>query len=139
MIMDLALRASKHSDCQKLKVGAVLVNKRDERTFGSNKRASSICKAIEKCEVGGHCRQTLHAEMKCLITAAREGISTRDALLYVTHYPCPDCLKAIRAAGIRKIYYKHEYPHSFPNNFADGMTIIKVGDSDAVNATKTGA
>ncbi|WP_424923046.1 deoxycytidylate deaminase [Aureibacillus halotolerans] len=125
--MTAAERNAKYSTCKKLQVGCVLI--KSDGYFVGGWNSATGCESVKGCEVEGHCRSTLHAEMDALITCARLGQSTYDATLYVTHYPCPDCLKHLRAAGVRKIYYKHEYPHAYSNNFADGMEIIKYEES----------
>ena len=45
---------------------------------------------------------------------AKEGISTNNTEIYVTHFPCINCTKALLQAGITKITYKTAYrPHPF--------------------------
>lgn len=62
----------------------------------------------------GHCIRTVHAEMNALIQCAKEGISTDGTEIYVTHFPCINCTKALLQAGITKITYKAHYrPHPF--------------------------
>lgn len=62
----------------------------------------------------GHCIRTVHAEMNALIQCAKEGISTDNTEIYVTHFPCINCTRAILQAGIRKVTYKSAYrPHDF--------------------------
>ena len=57
----------------------------------------------------GHCIRTVHAEMNALIQCAKEGISTNNTEIYVTHFPCLNCTKALLQAGITKITYKTAY------------------------------
>ncbi|WP_024955465.1 deoxycytidylate deaminase [Sulfurospirillum arcachonense] len=54
----------------------------------------------------------IHAEMNALIWAAREGISIKDATIYVTLEPCSDCSKNIIASGIKRIVYDKSYEHT---------------------------
>ena len=54
----------------------------------------------------------IHAEMNALIWAAREGISVKDATIYVTLEPCSDCSKNIIASGIKRIVYDKSYEHT---------------------------
>jgi deoxycytidylate deaminase len=54
----------------------------------------------------------VHAEMEALISCARNGISTKDAVLYSTTFPCHNCAKHIVAAGIRRVVYVEPYPKS---------------------------
>ena len=56
--------------------------------------------------------RVVHAEMEALLTCARNTISSRDAELYVTTFPCHNCAKHIIAAGINKVVYIEPYPKS---------------------------
>ena len=53
----------------------------------------------------------IHAEMNAIIWAAREGISIKNATIYVTLEPCSDCSKNIIASGIKRIVYDKSYEH----------------------------
>lgn len=46
----------------------------------------------------------LHSEANCIINAAKMGISTDNSVAYVTGQCCPECLKILIQAGVRKIY-----------------------------------
>ena len=50
-----------------------------------------------------------HSEATIIARAARDGISTNGAEIYVTVFPCPSCAMAIANAGIKKVYYKEGY------------------------------
>jgi dCMP deaminase len=51
----------------------------------------------------------VHAEAKLIATAARRGISTEGAAMYVTDFPCPPCAKLIAGAGIARLYFREGY------------------------------
>ncbi len=51
----------------------------------------------------------LHAEQNCILWAAREGIPTKDSILYTVYSPCINCAKVIHMAGIKAIYYQKIY------------------------------
>lgn len=51
----------------------------------------------------------LHAEQNCILWASREGIATKDAILYTIYSPCINCAKVIHTAGIKEVYYKNTY------------------------------
>ena len=55
----------------------------------------------------------IHAEMNAILQCAKFGVQTDDAEIYVTHFPCLKCTQSIIQAGIRKIYYLHDY-HNHP-------------------------
>lgn len=107
---------SKRSTCDRAYVGAVLVKNNRIIATGYNGGVS----ATDNCDqVGhemdeGHCIRTVHAEMNALIQCAKEGISTNHTEIYVTHFPCINCTKALLQAGVTKITYKTAYrQHSF--------------------------
>lgn len=56
--------------------------------------------------------RTTHAEMEALLAAARIGVSTRNATLYTTTFPCHQCARLIVAAGVRRVVYIEPYPKS---------------------------
>ncbi len=51
----------------------------------------------------------VHAEAGLIAAAARNGVSTEGATLYVTDFPCPPCAKLIAGAGIARLYYRTGY------------------------------
>ena len=103
----LALR----STCTRLEVGATLVKNRRVIAGGYNGSVSGDHHCIDEgCYVvDGHCIRTIHAEMNALLQCAKLGVSTEGAEIYVTHFPCLHCTKAILQAGIKKIYYLNDY------------------------------
>jgi deoxycytidylate deaminase len=54
----------------------------------------------------------VHAEMAALIDAARRGVAVDGHSMYVTTFPCHNCVKHIIAAGIRRVIYLEPYPKS---------------------------
>lgn len=55
------------------------------------------------------CRNATHAEANALAFAAKQGISTDGAELYVTVSPCLTCARLIIAAGIVRVVWEEEY------------------------------
>lgn len=107
---------SKRSTCERAFVGAVLVKNNRIIATGYNGGVSDTdnCNDVGHYIEEGHCIRTVHAEMNTLIQCAKEGISTDDTEIYVTHFPCINCTKALLQAGITKITYKTDYrPHAF--------------------------
>jgi len=56
--------------------------------------------------------QELHAEQNAIAFAAKNGIATDGATIYVTWSPCVHCAKVITNAGIKKVFYKNTYDRS---------------------------
>ncbi|MDD6153453.1 MAG: deoxycytidylate deaminase [Candidatus Avelusimicrobium sp.] len=54
----------------------------------------------------------LHAEQNAISFAAKNGIATQGADVYVTWSPCVHCAKVIVSAGIKKVFYKNTYDRS---------------------------
>jgi len=51
----------------------------------------------------------IHSEINLISEAAKRGISTDGASIYVTTFPCPPCARAIVKSGIKKVYYSKGY------------------------------
>lgn len=103
----LALR----STCTRLAVGATIV--RDKRIIAGGYNGSiagGVHCIDEGCYViDHHCVRTIHAEMNAILQCAKFGVATSMADIYVTHFPCQQCCKAIVQAGIKTVYYAHDY------------------------------
>jgi dCMP deaminase len=105
---------SLRSTCSRLTVGALIV--RDKRVIagGYNGSVSGDVHCIDQgcLVVDHHCVRTIHAEMNALLQCSKFGASTKDAEIYVTHFPCLPCSKAIIQSGIRKIYFAEDYKNN---------------------------
>lgn len=123
--MDVGSVMAKRATCDRLNVGAVIVKNGHIIAEGFNGSISGH----KHCDEVGHlmyengCKRTIHAEMNALLYCAREGIATKGATMYVTHYPCPDCMKHINQAGITEVVYEEHYKHRYENNFHEGMKV----------------
>lgn len=56
--------------------------------------------------------RSIHAEMAALMAAARGGISTKGATMYVTVFPCHNCARHLVAAGVTAVFYIEPYVKS---------------------------
>lgn len=54
-------------------------------------------------------REVLHAEIACLLRAAKEGLSVEGSSVYVTLSPCAHCASMLIAAGVSEVIYKERY------------------------------
>ncbi|MDO8185549.1 deaminase [Conexibacter sp. JD483] len=50
-----------------------------------------------------------HAEARLIADAARRGVATAGAVVYVTDFPCPPCAKLLAGAGVARVYYRSGY------------------------------
>lgn len=57
-------------------------------------------------------QRAVHAEMEALLSAARNGVNTRDATLYCTTFPCHNCAKHIIASGVERVLFIEPYRKS---------------------------
>lgn len=109
--MENAYLISKRATCDRLTVGAVIVKDNQLIATGYNGSLSGEphCNDDSCLTRGGHCIRTIHAEMNALLQCARTGANSNNSTVYVTHFPCLNCMKALLQAGISKIYYAEDY------------------------------
>ena len=75
--------------------------------------------------------RVVHAEMEAILACGRSNISTIDATLYTTTFPCHNCAKHIVASGISRVVYVEPYAKSKAIEFhSDSITNVKSGDGD---------
>ena len=111
--MSEALKEAERSKCWWRQVGAVAV-KDDEVIFrGFNRmlptedecyKIGCIRDSIEPGKDPEVCSVT-HAEASIISLAACDGVSLKNTILYVTHFPCPACAKLVALAGFKKVVY----------------------------------
>lgn len=75
---------------------------------GDKKRVLKGSRVMGLLEFG----RSVHAEMAALMSAARLGISVKDATLFCTTFPCHMCARHIVASGIKRVVYVEPYPKS---------------------------
>ena len=114
--MLMAKLAATRSTCLAFPVGAVIVKNRQVLATGYNGSPSGTihCTAQGFCYEGlSSCdasktlpSRAVHAEANAIAQAARHGIPTDGATIYVTLEPCIACLKLIISAGIKEVFYE---------------------------------
>jgi len=111
----MAKLAATRSTCLAFPVGAVIVKDRQVLATGYNgsPSGSAHCTTQGYCYDGvNNCAESklpsraVHAEANAIAQAARHGIATDGATIYVTLEPCLSCLKLIISAGIREVFYE---------------------------------
>jgi dCMP deaminase len=115
----IAKLAATRSTCLAFPVGAVIVKDRQVLATGYNGSPSGTlhCTAQGFCYPGlGTCRESgefpsraIHAEANAIAQAAKHGISTHGASIYITLEPCLSCLKLIISSGIKEVFYETEF------------------------------
>ena len=53
--------------------------------------------------------EVIHAELNCILKAAKEGVSILGATLYTTVSCCKPCSEMVAAAGVSRVVYKERY------------------------------
>jgi len=124
--MAIARVVATRSTCDRKHVGAVIV--RDKMILATGYNGSM--RGIEHCDdVGhlmqdGHCVRTVHAEANAIVQAARNGIRTGEASIYVTASPCFSCFKLIANAGIARIVFGEFYRDERIFSFSEQLGIL---------------
>ena len=123
--MSIAAQVATRSTCDRKHVGAVIV--RDKMILATGYNGSM--RGIEHCDdVGhlmqeGHCVRTVHAEANAIVQAARNGVRTEGASIYVTASPCFSCFKLIANAGIARIVFGEFYRDERIFSFSEQLDI----------------
>ena len=71
----------------------------------------------------------VHAELNAILSANKYLIGCR---MYVTHFPCNECMKAIIQSGIKEIYYLNPYK---PNTGV-GISSMKMANAAGIRLVK---
>ncbi len=112
----LAKLAATRSSCLAFPVGAVIVKNKQVLATGYNGPPTGAV----HCTDQGYCypglsscnasktmpSRAVHAEANAIAQAAKHGILTNGASIYVTLEPCLSCLKLIVSAGIKEVFYE---------------------------------
>jgi len=70
-----------------------------------------------------------HAEARLIADAARRGVATAGAVVYVTDFPCPPCAKLLAGAGVARLYYRSGYA------VLDGEDVLRDAGVELVRVT----
>lgn len=115
--MGTALLHAKLSKARRAQVGAVLVTSQGVTLTGYNGTPTG---RSNECEYEEHHLgslrphlvtkpEVIHAELNCIMKAAREGVSCIGATVYVTLSPCVQCSAMLVQAGVKRVVYKQLY------------------------------
>lgn len=115
--MGTALLHARLSKARRAQVGAVLVTSHGVTLTGYNGTPTG---RSNDCEYEVHYLkdefptlitkpEVIHAELNCIMKAAREGVSCIGATVYVTLSPCIQCSAMLVQAGVKRVVYKQQY------------------------------
>ena len=119
------------------KVGAVIVKDRVILSTGYNGLPRGCNDNIEeRHERPEKYHWFIHAELNSIINAARQGISTVGADMYVNWYVCDRCAGNIVNAGIKTLYCDKEPEWDTPKSISFGFNrskeILKEGGVNVI-------
>lgn len=116
--------AKQFTGCTKVSVGSCIVKNGSIISMGANRAIPDLCKSPRGClrvELYGNnsklhrnpedCR-AIHSEVDAIGNAAKCGVSTEGATIYVTRYPCEACARLIITAGIKRVVFGRNQPIS---------------------------
>jgi dCMP deaminase len=135
--LHIAEAVSTRADCNRGKIGAVLV--RDRRILSTGYNCAP--KGLPHCSEAGclvkkeinengeqheRCVRTVHAELNSIVQAAVHGVRTDNSTLYGIYKPCSVCMKALINAGIKRVVVKRDYHDELTDKFAGeaGVEIV---------------
>jgi len=113
--LGIAEAVAARSDCERSKVGAVVVKDRRIRSTGYNgapsgapgcatcPRRTSGCEPGAPYDAGATRCVAVHAEANALLYADRADLI--GATLYITRAPCENCSKLIAATGVVRVVH----------------------------------
>jgi len=131
LYMGIAIGYSKLSKAVRAQVGAVLVTSHGVTLTGYNgtARGRDNCCEVLKPQPFPHepaletKPEVIHAELNCILKAAREGVSCIDSTVYVTLAPCVQCSAMMVQAGVRRLVYKTPYRDAAGLNLLEGSGV----------------
>ena len=98
---------SKRSPCERLQVGCLLV--KDNRIISQGYNGHLPGAPHKSIVRNNHEQATVHAEQNAICDCAKRGVSCKNAVAYITHYPCVICTRLLLAADISEIKYIDDY------------------------------
>ena len=114
----IVIATSTRSPCERLQVGCLLV--KDKRIISQGYNGFLAGCEHKSIVRDNHEQATLHAEQNAICDCAKRGVSCKDAVAYITHYPCVICTRLLLAADISEINYIDDYKNDdFVKNVLD--------------------
>jgi len=121
IFMEVAEKMAKMSTCLRRQTGAVLVKDNRIISTGYNGAPSKYphckeCLRIKKNIESGKSLElciAVHAEINAILMCAKNGISTKDTILYCIVSPCNLCLGQLINAGVKAIVFKEIYGNNY--------------------------
>ena len=117
MFMRIADIVAYRGTCDRARVGAILVssdNNIEAIGYNGAPAGEPHCDEVGHKMSRGHCTRTIHAEVNCLKKVEDDFPTSNGYTMYVTHFPCWNCMRAIirfnnPTGRISRIVYKNAY------------------------------
>lgn len=107
MLIAMAHVAATRSTCSRRQVGAVLARDGRVLSTGYNGAPSRLLHCVHVADEP--CIESVHAEANALLFAARHGVASGGASLYLTDSPCYACAGLIINAGVVEVVFDREF------------------------------
>lgn len=107
------------SEATRLKVAACLIKNGNPVCFGVNGTLPGWHTNTCEDEDGSTSDAVTHAEINCINKLRTINETSVGGTMLITHSPCIRCAHELVAAGIERVYYKHEYRST------DGIEYLK--------------
>ncbi len=113
IMMDMALALSGLGTCNRLKVGCIIMGMDKTIVGGGYNGSPSGADHCDKPGIGclmhnGHCVRCTHGELNAILrTSDRKRLV--GATAYITHSPCINCVREMKAVGIATVYFDTAY------------------------------
>ena len=116
LCMQIAHLVAQRGTCSRAQVGAIIARGGRILATGYNGPPAGFphCTDPDGCSDADRasdlgCVRSVHAEANAIAYAARYGIATDGTDLYCSHLPCVKCAELIINAGIKTVYFGHDY------------------------------
>ena len=93
----IVLVTRERSPCKRLQVGCLLV--KDNRIISQGYNGFLPGCKHKSIVRDNHEQATLHAEQNALMDCCKRGVSSKDTIAYITHYPCINCFKILSSSN----------------------------------------
>lgn len=107
MYMDIALRAARESKCPRTHTGCCFLLESGVISIGFNGKEPGGPNEWDWTPDGDN--EVIHAEEQCIRKLLAEGLSAKNATVYLTLSPCLSCAKLLTGAKVKRVVYLEAY------------------------------
>lgn len=110
IIIEIVEKVSQFSKDPSTKVGALAIDDNFRvLSIGYNGLPSKYPDNYEELSREKKLAITIHAEINCILNAAKNGVSLKDSTMYISEPCCSNCAAAMVNAGIKKVVFPSNY------------------------------